>query len=227
MADVEGRALDGDCRLRQPSEGLTRPHGVQLGPDVRPWCDDQPWTDIANTDLVIIMGGNAAEAHPCGFKWVTEAKRKRGAKLIVVDPRFNRSAAVADYYAPIRPGSDIAFLMGVIRWCLENDKVQWDYVKNYTNASYLVREDFGWQDGLFTGYDEQARNYNQETWEYQFGDDGYVLSDPSLHPRCVLKPCCASSRCLHAGVRREHLRHAEGPFPQDLRNDRRNVRRRR
>ena len=144
------------------------------------------WTDIGNADLVIIMGGNAAEAHPCGFKWVTEAKRKRGAKLIVVDPRFNRSASVSDYYAPIRPGSDIAFLMGVIRWCMENDKIQWDYVKNYTNASYLVREDFGWHDGLFTGYDEENRNYDQETWEYQIGEDGYVMTDPSLEdPRCV------------------------------------------
>ena len=144
------------------------------------------WTDIGNADLVIIMGGNAAEAHPCGFKWVTEAKRKRGAKLIVVDPRFNRSASVSDYYAPIRPGSDIAFLMGVIRWCMENDKIQWDYVKNYTNASYLVREDFGWHDGLFTGYDEENRTYDQETWEYQIGEDGYVMTDPSLEdPRCV------------------------------------------
>ena len=144
------------------------------------------WTDIGNADLVIIMGGNAAEAHPCGFKWVTEAKRRRGAKLIVVDPRFNRSASVADYYAPIRPGSDIAFLMGVIRWCMENDKIQWDYVNNYTNASYLVREDFGWHEGLFTGYDEENRRYDQESWEYQIGDDGYVLTDPSLDdPRCV------------------------------------------
>lgn len=144
------------------------------------------WTDIRNTDLVVIMGGNAAEAHPCGFKWVTEAKARRGAKLIVVDPRFNRSAAVADYYAPIRPGSDIAFLMGVIRWCIAHDKVQWQYVRNYTNASYLVREDFGWSDGLFTGYDEDKRAYDQSSWEYQMGEDGYVLTDPTLqHPRCV------------------------------------------
>ena len=144
------------------------------------------WTDIKNTDLVIIMGGNAAEAHPCGFKWVTEAKHHRGAKLIVVDPRFNRSASVADYYAPIRPGSDIAFLMGVIRWCIENDKVQWDYVRNYTNVGYIVREDFGWQDGMFTGYDEANRNYDQTSWEYEFGDDGYVKVDNTLqHPRCV------------------------------------------
>ncbi len=144
------------------------------------------WTDVANTDLVVIMGGNAAEAHPCGFKWVTEAKHHRGAKLIVVDPRFNRSAAVSDYYAPIRPGSDIAFLMGVIRWCIENDKVQWQYVRNYTNASYLVREDFGWQDGLFSGYDEDKRAYDQTSWDYQMGEDGYILSDPTLeHPHCV------------------------------------------
>ena len=100
------------------------------------------WTDIKNTDLVVIMGGNAAEAHPCGFKWVTEAKATRGAKLIVVDPRFTRSAAVADYYAPIRQGSDIAFLMGLINYCMANDKVQWDYLKAFTNASYLVKEGF-------------------------------------------------------------------------------------
>ena len=77
------------------------------------------WTDIKNTDLVVIMGGNAAEAHPCGFKWVTEAKANRGAKLIVVDPRYTRSASVADYYAPIRQGTDIAFLNGLINYCIQ------------------------------------------------------------------------------------------------------------
>ena len=97
------------------------------------------WTDIKNTDLVVIMGGNAAEAHPCGFKWVTEAKANRGAKLIVVDPRFTRSASVADFYAPIRQGTDIAFLLGLINYCIQNDKVQWDYVKAFTNAG-LPRE---------------------------------------------------------------------------------------
>ena len=80
------------------------------------------WTDIRNTDLVVIMGGNAAEAHPCGFKWVTEAKANRGAKLVVVDPRFTRSASVADFYAPIRQGTDIAFLLGVIRHCINGEK---------------------------------------------------------------------------------------------------------
>ena len=144
------------------------------------------WTDIKNTDLVVVMGGNAAEAHPCGFKWVTEAKAKRGAKLIVVDPRYTRTASVSDFYAPIRPGSDIAFLMGVIRWCMENDKVQWEYVLNYTNAAFLVKDEFGWSDGLFTGYDEEKRDYDKSSWDYKIGEDGYVLTDPTLQdPRCV------------------------------------------
>jgi len=144
------------------------------------------WTDIQNTDLAIIMGGNAAEAHPCGFKWVTEAKANRGAKLIVVDPRFTRSAAVADFYAPIRQGTDIAFLLGAINYCMQNDKVQWDYVKAFTNAPYLIKEGFGYADGLFTGYDETRRDYDRSTWNYEIGADGYVISDDMLqHPRCV------------------------------------------
>ncbi|MEA2818944.1 MAG: formate dehydrogenase major subunit [Bradyrhizobium sp.] len=144
------------------------------------------WTDIRNTDLVVIMGGNAAEAHPCGFKWVTEAKASRGAKLIVVDPRFTRSASVADFYAPIRQGTDIAFLLGVINFCIQNDKIQWDYTKAFTNASYIVKEGFGYQDGLFTGYDEAKRDYNRSTWEYELGPDGFVTVDDSLeNPRCV------------------------------------------
>ena len=144
------------------------------------------WTDIRSTDLVIIMGGNAAEAHPCGFKWVTEAKANRGAKLVVVDPRFTRSAAVADVYAPIRQGTDIAFLLGVINYCIQNDKVQWQYAKTFTNAAYLVKEGFGYQDGLFTGYDEAKRDYDKSTWDYELGPDGYVVADDTLqHPRCV------------------------------------------
>jgi formate dehydrogenase major subunit len=144
------------------------------------------WTDIRNTDLVIIMGGNAAEAHPCGFKWVTEAKAARGAKLIVVDPRFTRSAAVADVYAPIRQGTDIAFLLGVVNYCIANNKVQQDYVKLFTNATYLVKEGYGYQEGLFTGYDEAKRDYDRSSWEYQIGDDGFAKVDETMQdPRCV------------------------------------------
>ena len=79
------------------------------------------WQDIKNANVVVVMGGNAAEAHPCGFKWVIEAKIENHAKLVVVDPRFTRTASVADVYAPIRPGTDIAFLSGVIRYLLEKD----------------------------------------------------------------------------------------------------------
>jgi len=144
------------------------------------------WTDIKNTDLIVIMGGNAAEAHPCGFKWVTEAKAKRGAKLIVVDPRFTRSAAVADFYAPIRQGTDIAFLLGLINYCIENDKVQWDYVKAFTNANFIVKDGFTYQDGLFNGYDEAKRDYNRSSWDYEIGPDGFALVDETMqNPRCV------------------------------------------
>ena len=146
------------------------------------------WTDIKNTDLIIVMGGNAAEAHPCGFKWVTEAKAQRGAKLIVVDPRFTRTASVSDFYAPIRQGTDIAFLLGVIRYCIENDKIQHDYVRAFTNAPYLVKEGFSYQDGLFSGYDEAKRDYDRTSWEYELGPDGYVQVDETLqNPRCVFQ----------------------------------------
>jgi formate dehydrogenase major subunit len=132
------------------------------------------------------MGGNAAEAHPCGFKWVTEAKAHNKAKLIVVDPRFTRSASVADLYAPIRTGTDIVFLGGVIRYLLENDKVQHEYVKNYTDFPFLVREDFAFDAGLFSGYNAENRSYDKSTWDYERGPDGYVVSDPTLqNPRTV------------------------------------------
>lgn len=144
------------------------------------------WVDIKNTDLVLIMGGNAAEAHPCGFKWVTEAKAQRKAKLIVVDPRYTRSAAVSDFYAPIRAGSDIAFLGGVINYLLSHDKIHHEYVKNYTDFSFLVKDEFGFEDGIYTGYDASMRKYDKSTWGYQIGKDGYVVTDPTLeNPRCV------------------------------------------
>ena len=144
------------------------------------------WVDIKNADLVLVMGGNAAEAHPCGFKWVTEAKAHNKARLIVVDPRFTRTASVADVYAPIRTGTDIVFLGGVVNYLLTNDKFQRGYVEAYTDFTFIVREDFAFQDGIYSGYDSEHRNYNRSTWDYEIGSDGYVRTDPSLaHPRCV------------------------------------------
>lgn len=146
------------------------------------------WVDIKNADIILIMGGNAAEAHPCGFKWVTEAKAHNNAKLIVVDPRFNRSASVADLYAPIRTGTDIVFLGGVIKYLLDTNQIQHEYVQNYTDMSFIVHEDFDFDDGIFSGYDEQKRSYNKESWDYQLDENGQVVTDPSLqHPRCVFQ----------------------------------------
>jgi formate dehydrogenase major subunit len=144
------------------------------------------WVDIKNADLVLIMGGNAAEAHPCGFKWVTEAKAHNKARLIVVDPRFTRSASVADVYAPLRAGTDIAFLGGVLNYLLTNDKVQREYVTSYTDASFIVKADFAFSNGIFSGYDTERRSYDKATWDYELGEDGFVHADPTLqHPRCV------------------------------------------
>jgi len=144
------------------------------------------WVDIKNSDLVLIMGGNAAEAHPCGFKWVTEAKAHNKARLIVVDPRFTRSAALADFYAPIRAGTDIAFLGGVINYLIATGNVHQEYVNAYTDATFIVRDDFYFRDGLFSGHDAASRSYDRSTWMYELGDDGYVRTDPTLqHPRCV------------------------------------------
>lgn len=144
------------------------------------------WVDIKNADLILIMGGNAAEAHPCGFKWVTEAKAHNKAHFMVVDPRFNRSAAVADFYAPIRSGSDIVFLGGVIHYLLENDKIHHEYVRNYTDFSFIVREDFAFEDGIYSGYNADKRSYDRTSWDYELGADGFVKTDPTLeHPRCV------------------------------------------
>ncbi len=146
------------------------------------------WMDIKHADVVIVMGGNAAEAHPCGFKWVVEAKAHNNARLIVVDPRFTRTASVADLYCPIRPGSDIAFLNGVSKYLLDNDLIQHEYVKAYTNAGFVVNEGFGYQDGLFTGYDEEKRDYDKSTWTYDIGPDGFAVVDPTLeHPRSVFQ----------------------------------------
>jgi formate dehydrogenase major subunit len=146
------------------------------------------WTDIQNADVVWIMGGNAAEAHPCGFKWVTEAKANRGAKLMVVDPRFTRSAAVADHYAPIRSGTDIAFLSGVVNYLLSNDKIHKEYVRHYTNSSYLVKDGYAFNEGLFSGYDESKRTYDRSSWEYEIGPDGFAVRDMTLEdPRCVFQ----------------------------------------
>ena len=127
------------------------------------------YTDIKNTDMMLVMGGNPAENHPCGFKWCIEAKRTRNARLIVVDPRFTRTAAVADLYCQIRAGSDIAFLGGIIRYALEKNRIAKDYLLNYTNAAFIVKPGFQLPadtDGVFSGFDAKTQSYDKATWNY-------------------------------------------------------------
>ena len=146
------------------------------------------WKDIKNADVVLVMGANPAENHPCGFKWAIEARDERGAALLTIDPRFTRTSAVADRHMQIRPGSDIAVLGGFIRYALENGLAHDEYVALHTNASFIVGEAYGFEDGLFAGYDEAAGQYYRSAWEYERGPDGWARRDPSLeHPRCVFQ----------------------------------------
>jgi formate dehydrogenase major subunit len=115
------------------------------------------------------MGSNMAENHPVGFQWVAEAK-KRGAKIIHVDPRFTRTSAFADTFVALRAGSDIAFLGGIVRYILEEDRVFRDYVVRYTNAATIISDDFRDTedlDGLFSGWDPDTRTYDPDSWQYE------------------------------------------------------------
>jgi formate dehydrogenase major subunit len=124
--------------------------------------------DLQNSDCILIMGSNMAEQHPVGFQWVIEAK-ERGAKVIHVDPRFTRTSALADRHVPIRPGSDIAFLGGLINYIFEHDAWFREYVQHYTNAPVLVRPDYvdaEDNDGLFSGWDPDEKAYDIRSWGY-------------------------------------------------------------
>src|SRR6202140_3186837 len=155
------------------------------------------WIDIKNTDMMLIMGGNPAENHPCGFKWAIEAKIHRNAKTIVVDPRLTRTAATADMYLQIRAGADIAFLGGGINYAIQNNRIAQDYLVNYTNAAFVVKDGFKLpDDGLFSGFDPATGVYDKSTWNYedaghtptQAGMPASVAYDLSLeHPRCVYR----------------------------------------
>jgi len=137
------------------------------------------WIDIKNTDMMLIMGGNPAENHPCGFKWPVEAKRTRNAKMIVVDPRYTRTAAVSDLFLQIRAGADIALLGVFINYLLQNNRVHHDYLVNYTNASFIIKEGFKLpEDGLYSGWDPEKRNYDRTTWNYEAAGGAATPSNP-------------------------------------------------
>lgn len=135
----------------------------------------------------MIIGSNAAENHPISFKWVTEAM-ENGAKLISVDPRFTRTSSKADIYAPLRSGTDIAFIGGMINYCLVNGLYNEEYVAEFTNASHLINSGFGFSDGYFSGFDQKNSKYSKSTWQYQFDENGIPKEDKTLKdPNCVFQ----------------------------------------
>jgi formate dehydrogenase major subunit len=156
--------------------------------------------DLENADYVVVMGSNMAENHPVAFRFVVEAQR-RGGKIIHVDPRFTRTSALADIHAPIRPGSDIAFLGGIIRHLLENDLWFREYALAYTNIAHIIDEayvDAEDADGLFSGFDKDGKSYVQTSWQYEGKTVPSPLADH--HP---------------TGADSNYVSMAEGPPPRD------------
>jgi formate dehydrogenase major subunit len=148
------------------------------------------WIDLKNADVILVMGSNPASNHPVSMKWIMRA-RERGAKLICVDPRYTQTAAVADLYAPIRSGTDIAFLGGMIHYLLNQELYFKEYLIRYTDAPFLVSQDFkmpGELGGVFSGYNEQDSKYDRKTWVYQLDEQGLPRKDLTLKdPNCVIQ----------------------------------------
>ncbi len=144
------------------------------------------WEDISNSDCVLMMGCNPAENHPISFKWVLRAKDK-GATLIHVDPRFTRTTGHCQLSAHLRSGSDIAFIGGMINYILANKLFFADYMREYTNASFVVGSKFSFKDGLFSGFDAKKKVYDKSTWAFEMDANGVPVRDDSFkNPRCVL-----------------------------------------
>jgi len=147
----------------------------------------QPLTDVANADVVMICGGNPAENHPGIARFINRA-RDKGGTVISVDPRYTKTSVLSDIYAPIRPGTDIVFFNGMVNYVLQQKKYFDAYVRHYTNASYLLKPEFAFKDGYFSGWDEAKKAYNYDSWAYQTGPDGKALQDMTLaDPNCVFQ----------------------------------------
>jgi formate dehydrogenase major subunit len=174
------------------------------------------WVDIKNTDMMLIMGGNPAENHPCGFKWAIEAKRNRNAKMIVVDPRFTRTAATSDLFLQIRAGSDIAMLGGMVRYAIENNRIAKDYLVNYTNAAFIVKEGFKLpEDGLYSGFDPATKTYDKSTWNYEEAGGGHAPAEPvgpdkpapTLPPNVAYDLTLQHPRCVFQLLKQQYSRY--------------------
>ena len=148
------------------------------------------WRDIKNADLILINGANPAEAHPVGFQWFMRAKLDRGAKIIHADPRFTRTSAVADMYLRIRTGTDVAYFGGLINYVLQNNLYHDEYVKNYTNASFIVSKDYSFNDGLFSATIPRSAPTKADTWAYE---SRRRPASPSATTRCRIRAASSSS----------------------------------
>ncbi len=137
------------------------------------------WQDMSNTACFFIAGSNCAENHPIAMRWINKA-RDKGAKVIVVDPRFTRTAAQADIFAQIRPGTDIAYLGAIIKYIIDKKEYDEFYIKNFTNAYYKVSKDYKFTDGLFSGYNAQTKKYAYPTWGYQLDENRKPIVATSL-----------------------------------------------
>jgi len=145
------------------------------------------YIDFRNADVILNMGGNVAENHPVSFKWV-QAARDRGAIFIHVDPRFTRTSTKADIFVRLRSGTDIAFLGGMIKYILDHNLYDEFYVKNYTNASFIVSPKYGFEEGLFSGYDSTKRAYDKSSWALEKDEQGIPKRDMTLQdPRSVFQ----------------------------------------
>jgi len=171
--------------------------------------------DLANADAILIMGSSMAENHPVGFQWVIEARETNKAKVIHVDPRFNRTSAMADYWLPIRAGSDIIFLGAMIKYVLDNDRWFRDYVVPYTNAATILRSDFKDTEdlgGLFSGWN--GEKYDPETWLYAGAKKKGGDSAPGHHEEGggQGKDRGGEAQELHEPLRDETLQHPRCVF---------------
>jgi formate dehydrogenase major subunit len=147
------------------------------------------WVDLKNSDCILVIGGNPAENHPASMAWVNKA-RENGAKLIVVDPRFNRTAATSNFYAPLRSGTDIVFLGGLINYVIQNKLYNEEYVKYYTNVLTLVNPDYKGPadlDGYFSGFNAEKKTYDSTTWQYQTEKQKVVGADGKEVEVAVIK----------------------------------------
>lgn len=147
------------------------------------------WIDFQNTDVILHCGSNSVENHPLSSRWLNKA-HENGAKWIVVDPRYTRTAEMADIYCPIRSGTDIAFYGGMYNYIIEHDLWQHEYVLNYTNASYLLDPayEFDPETGFFSGWDPEARKYSAATWHYQIESETPWDTEPNGDYAWVKKP---------------------------------------